>query len=76
MRPKRWRPVERVWDEALDLSREGREAFVYEVCAGDNALRGEVASLLAAHDQSAGFVEEPALWHSAALLALARRRPS
>ena len=73
MKPERWRQIERVWDGALDRSRDERAVFIEEACAGDEDLRNEVAALLAASEACAGFIEEPALKHAALLLARERR---
>ena len=55
-----WADAKRIFSEALDLPREQREAFLASACASDSQLLGEVRSLLAWHDQSTGFLEEPA----------------
>ena len=43
----RWRRIEEICHEALDRSPDERALFVREACAGDDALRAEVESLLA-----------------------------
>ena len=45
------------------LERDGREraAFLREACAGDDALRREVESLLGYEDAAAPFLERPAI---------------
>ena len=48
---------DRLFDEALALPPETREAFVEEACPGDPALRDELLSLLRAHDAADGFFE-------------------
>ena len=55
-----WADAKRIFSEALDLPREQREAFVASACGAGSELLGEVQSLLAWHDQSTGFLEEPA----------------
>jgi serine/threonine protein kinase/Tol biopolymer transport system component len=50
--PDRWATVERLYHEALTRPVGGRSAFLTEACAGDDALRHEVESLLA-HNVSA-----------------------
>lgn len=60
MAPDRWPQVERLYHLALEQKAEARAAFVAQACAGDEALRQEVESLLAAEaDQD--FLEEPAV---------------
>jgi serine/threonine protein kinase len=61
MTPERWRQMDRLFDEALDLPREKRERFVREACGDDAELLNELRGMLLAHDQSGGFFNEPAL---------------
>src|SRR5712692_4122871 len=60
MTPERYRQIERLYQGALELP-AGREraAFVETACAGDEALRREVESLLGAHGQANSFLETP-----------------
>lgn len=44
--PERWQQIARTYEAAVDLDQNGRERFLSEACAGDNALRREVESLL------------------------------
>ncbi|MGH7679994.1 MAG: protein kinase domain-containing protein, partial [Gemmatimonadaceae bacterium] len=61
MTPEQWRAVEAVLQAALECEPAQREAFVANACAGDETLRREVASLLAAHDRAGdAFLERPA----------------
>ncbi len=46
-----------LFEQALALSPSARAAFLAHVCADDEALRADVASLLAAHDAADGFFE-------------------
>ena len=48
-----------VFHGALDCPRETRAAFLAEQSDGDDAVRREVESLLAAHDAAEGFLDEP-----------------
>ena len=48
---------DRLFDEALALPPGERAAFLERNCAGDPALRNELASLLEAHEASDGFFE-------------------
>src|SRR5262245_42998306 len=61
MDAKRWEQIKEVYDLALDLSRDEREIFLAEACAGDVDLRREVESLLAAHDDAGTFLQSPAV---------------
>ena len=61
MTPERWRAVDAILKAALECEPARRDAFVADACGGDEALRREVDSLLAAHDgAAAGFLERPA----------------
>ena len=46
MTPERWQYIERLYFAALERDTGERAAFLAEACAGDDALRGEVESLL------------------------------
>ncbi len=48
--PERWRRIEEILDEALDLEAPERSAFLEEVCRGDDRLRSEVEAFLAADE--------------------------
>jgi tRNA A-37 threonylcarbamoyl transferase component Bud32 len=62
MTPERWRAVDAVLRGALACEPDRRHAFVLDACGGDETLRREVVSLLAAHDaMSADFLERPAV---------------
>ena len=60
MNPQHWLDVERLFHEALALPAERRRQFVDESCAGNEALKQDVQSLL---DESTNddFLETPAL---------------
>jgi Tol biopolymer transport system component/tRNA A-37 threonylcarbamoyl transferase component Bud32 len=59
MHPERWRQIEELYHDALELAPEYRLAFLDRVCAGDDELRREVESLLASHEQAESFIEAP-----------------
>src|SRR5262249_38403870 len=59
MTPERWAAIERLYHGALPRGTNEREALLSEACAGDEALRREVESLLE-HDGSAAFLSTPA----------------
>ena len=75
MRPERWREVERLYHRALDLPEDQRSAFLKSASAGDDSLRVDVESLLAAHRQARTFLETPALELAAQQLAEAVPAP-
>lgn len=60
MTPERWRVVDDILQRAIVCERDRRDAFVGDACGTDETLRGEVVSLLAAHDATpADFLEKP-----------------
>ena len=69
MKPERWQQVEQLYHSTLEKEASEREAFLAGACAGDEALRLEVVSLLAHQDQADDFIESPALDVAAKLLA-------
>ena len=56
-----WQQIEKLYHSALEHEPRQREAFLREACAGDEALRREVESLLAHQPQAESFIEAPAL---------------
>jgi eukaryotic-like serine/threonine-protein kinase len=58
--PERWERIQAVFQAALEQPAEGRLAFLSDACGGDEAVRREVQSLLAALDAAGGFLEMPA----------------
>ncbi|HEY6342365.1 MAG TPA: protein kinase [Bryobacteraceae bacterium] len=52
MTPERWQQVKRVFDEAVEREPQERGGFLDAACKGDNDLRAEVASLLAAREDA------------------------
>jgi len=61
MTPERWQQTEALLHRVLERQRDERAAFLMEACAGDEALRQDVESLLKAHQEAGGFMESPAL---------------
>jgi non-specific serine/threonine protein kinase/serine/threonine-protein kinase len=58
---ERWQRVKDLVGAALERSAEARAAFVREACAGDEALRREVESLVAAGVEAGAFLSQPAV---------------
>src|SRR5262245_8085472 len=58
---ERWKQVESLYHAVLERETATRAAFLAEVCAGDEELRREVASLIAYDGQPASFIESPVL---------------
>src|SRR5882672_7570895 len=54
---------------ALEREPAGRATFISEACAGDDELRREVESLLAAHEDAPEFIDEPVVRAAVRLLA-------
>jgi len=67
-----WAEIERVFNEVLERPIAEREAFLIEVCAGDETLLREVESLLRAG--APGFLERPAIEVAARTLNINRSR--
>ena len=61
MSNERWQQVEQLYHAALERDLKERSTFLDEACAGDEALRREVESLLAYEDQAEDFIESAAL---------------
>ena len=59
--PERWQQVKKVFAAALEREEGQRAAYLNLACAGDDALRQEVESLLAQEKGVDGFLEVPAL---------------
>ena len=57
----RLRQIERLYHAALEQEESEWDAFLEVACAGDEALRREVESLLAYGKRSNSFFESPAL---------------
>jgi len=52
MNPARWESVKQLFHDALDRAPADRDKFLCDAAAGDDALREEVAALLAAHSRA------------------------
>ena len=48
-----------ILNAALELHPSERAAYLDQACAGDAALRRQVETLLAAHEQAGDFLERP-----------------
>lgn len=69
MKAERWQQIDQVLQAALGCAPEQRKAFLDEACEGDEALRREVESLLVAHQEAGGFMEEHVSQVAAELMA-------
>src|SRR5438105_7745897 len=52
--------VKDLFEAAVDLDPNQRTALLDKECGGDEALRGELESLLKSDEQTDGFIEQPA----------------
>jgi eukaryotic-like serine/threonine-protein kinase len=55
MTPERWQHITDLFNTALEREPQDRPAYLAAVCAGDEALRREVESLLSSHQQAGVF---------------------
>jgi serine/threonine protein kinase/tetratricopeptide (TPR) repeat protein len=62
--PERWKQVEAVFEQALELPAEARQDFFHKMCNGDEELRREVESLLQAHARAGNFIDKRSLFFS------------
>jgi hypothetical protein len=69
MEPERWKQIDQLLEAALDRTPGQRAAFLNQACAGDDALRRKVESLLSSDEQARSFIESPAFEVAAKLLA-------
>jgi serine/threonine protein kinase len=61
MQSERWIQVEKLYQAARERPPGERDAFLKQTCAGDEALRKEIESLLAYEAEAATFMDTPAL---------------
>lgn len=60
MTPERWQQVKGVLENVLEVAPHDRAAFLDQACGGDQVLRQEVESLLAAGDEGrSSFLQSP-----------------
>ncbi|MDQ3753628.1 MAG: hypothetical protein M3371_02725, partial [Acidobacteriota bacterium] len=74
MTPERWQQINELFHSALAHQRGQRTAFLVQACAGDEALRAEVESLISSHEQAESFIEQPASDVAAELFAGGQNR--
>ena len=61
MTPDRWNQISQLCHAALALDEQERRQFLVTVCEGDDGLRQEVESLLAASASAERFLDRPAI---------------
>jgi serine/threonine protein kinase len=59
MTPERWRQIEEIFHEALELDPSARNEFLKASANGDDELRVEVKKLLDQFDEASSFIEQP-----------------
>ena len=59
MNSERWQLVKELFEAALERAPADRAAFLAQACAGDEEIRREVESLLAADEGDSGFMNTP-----------------
>lgn len=60
MTNERWQRIKEIFNAALERAPGERDRFLAEACAGDESLRREIQSLIAAHEKEGSFIDEPA----------------
>jgi serine/threonine protein kinase/tetratricopeptide (TPR) repeat protein len=61
MTPEKWGQLKELFRVAAEHEPQQRAAFLDQACVSDPALRAEIESLLASHDDAANFIETPAV---------------
>lgn len=67
MNPERWKKIEEIFQDALDLSGGEREKFIAEKTGDDAELRTEVEKLVARFETEEEFLESP-VWTDSRIL--------
>ncbi|HSK63142.1 MAG TPA: serine/threonine-protein kinase, partial [Pyrinomonadaceae bacterium] len=68
MKAERWQQIETVLQEALEREPVERASFLENACAGDEQLKSEAITLIAAYEKAGDFIEQPALAQDAHVL--------
>src|SRR6266566_844443 len=69
MTPERWQQLKQIFQSALERNPAERSAFLSQACADDPALRSQVESLIASHDQAGDSIEAMAAEAATEMLA-------
>jgi len=69
MTPERYQQVGQVYLAALEIETDQRAAYLADACAGDEALRRDVESLLEYQARSGGLIDQPILEYAAQAMA-------
>jgi eukaryotic-like serine/threonine-protein kinase len=73
MSPERWQKIEAIFQDAADLPKDERKAFLANMCDGDIALRSEVEKLLKSDESASAFIESP-VWTDSSFLSTSAKR--
>src|SRR5881396_206479 len=57
MTPERWQQLKQIFQSALERNPAERSAFLSRACQDNHALRSQVESLIASHDQAGDSIE-------------------
>ena len=70
MTPERWHQISRIFNSALSLDGEARDAYLAGQCGSDESLRAEVEKLIVSHQRASeeDFIGGHAAEHAAELL--------
>ncbi|HEU5093180.1 MAG TPA: serine/threonine-protein kinase, partial [Nitrospira sp.] len=60
MTPERWQQVKAIFNSAIQHEPKDRASYLLRVCSGDTILLDEVESLIASHEKSGSFIDNPA----------------
>src|SRR5437879_13219638 len=60
--PERWKQIEAIFEQALEVPDEKRVEFLKNNCNGDDELCREVESLLNSHAQAGSFIDKRSLF--------------
>ncbi|HEX8283342.1 MAG TPA: protein kinase [Pyrinomonadaceae bacterium] len=61
MNPERWRQIEELFQEAVDLPSDERPRFIRQAASGDETLFEQVVALVEQFEAAGDFIEAPAL---------------
>ncbi len=67
MTPERWKKLDALFHEVLELQGEARAAHLAKACGDDEQLRTEAERLLAAHEREGSFIDSPIFVEAAEL---------
>jgi hypothetical protein len=76
MSPLNLEQVEEIFQTAIDLPPEQRAGYLGKVCEDNGQMRSEVDALILAYEESADFIERPAIEIDAAVVAGSLERSS